>query len=56
LFCPDPSYSQLNQGVQEDCNYPDAPARDFLAKVASGDEPPVVLQPLEESAAESSTA
>jgi len=47
---------QLGDDVPEESGYPDAPARDFLQKVASGEEPPVELPPLEESAVESPTA
>ena len=32
---------QLGEDVQADCFYPDAPAKAFLEKVASGEEPPL---------------
>merc|ERR1719353_108390 len=32
---------QLGEDVQSDCFYPDAPAKAFLEKVASGEEPPL---------------
>ena len=32
---------QLGEDVQTDCFYPDAPAKIFLEKVASGEEPPL---------------
>ena len=40
---------QLPEGTQEDCMYPDKPARDYMDKVASGEEPAPVLPPLAES-------
>jgi len=47
---------QLLEGVAEDSGYPDQPARDFLDKVASGEEPPVELLPLSAASSESSTS
>ena len=47
---------QLPEGVAEDSGYPDQPARAFLDKVASGDEPPVELPPLSTMSPESSAS
>lgn len=41
---------QLGDEVKEASYYPDGPAKEFLAKVASGEEPPVELPPAAESA------
>eukprot|EP00310_Coccolithus_braarudii_P012400 CAMPEP_0183352022 /NCGR_PEP_ID=MMETSP0164_2-20130417/27010_1 /TAXON_ID=221442 /ORGANISM="Coccolithus pelagicus ssp braarudi, Strain PLY182g" /LENGTH=237 /DNA_ID=CAMNT_0025524361 /DNA_START=15 /DNA_END=728 /DNA_ORIENTATION=+ len=38
---------QLGDDVAEACEYPDGPAKAFLAKVEAGEEPPVELPPLD---------
>jgi len=43
-------FDQMGDLMQADCAYPDEPARKFLEKVASGEEPPVAL-PAAEGAA-----
>jgi len=40
---------QLGEDVQADCFYPDAPAKSFLAKVESGEEPPLTPPKAEEA-------
>ena len=35
---------QLGEDVAADCFYPDGPAREYLEKVASGEEPPPTLE------------
>merc|ERR1719454_1577131 len=42
--------SQVQDDAREACDYPDAPARDYLAKVQSGEEPRPELPPLDAAA------
>lgn len=40
-------FKMAGDDLATDCAYPDDPAKKFLDKVASGEEPPVELPPLE---------
>ena len=47
---------QLTEGTAQDCGYPDKPARDYLERVASGEEPaPELAAPTEAAAPEAAT-
>lgn len=42
-------FDQAGDDLAQDCGYPDDPAQKFLDKVASGEEPPVALPPVEDT-------
>ena len=42
---------QLGEDLQKDCFYPDAPAKTFKEKIASGEEPPLTAPEPEAAAA-----
>ena len=44
-------FDQMGDLLAADCGYPDEPAKQFMEKVARGEEPPVELPPFDPAAA-----